>query len=81
MTIAPQGTMRILELITAQNGEITSPSEEINNKKLIGMNKTIYIAPEVEQIKVRFEENIMSAAKTNAPKMDTESADAWGEWE
>ena len=24
------------------------------------MNKTIYIAPEVEQIKVRFEENIMS---------------------
>ena len=50
-------------------------------KKLIGMNKTIYIAPEVEQIKVRFEENIMSAAKTNAPKMSTESADAWGEWE
>lgn len=24
------------------------------------MNKTIYIAPEVEQISVRFEENIMS---------------------
>ena len=50
-------------------------------KKLIGMNKTIYIAPEVEQIKVRFEENIMSAAKTNAPKMSTESADDWGVWE
>ena len=33
MTIAPQGTMRILELITAQNGEITSPTKEINNKK------------------------------------------------
>ncbi|MBR1574175.1 MAG: hypothetical protein IJ652_04940 [Bacteroidales bacterium] len=45
------------------------------------MNKTIYIAPEVEQIKVRFEENIMSAAKTNAPKMSTESADDWGDWE
>ena len=50
-------------------------------KKLIGMNKTIYIAPEVEQIKVRFEEYIMSAAKTNAPKMDTDSANDWGDWE
>ena len=46
------------------------------------MNKTIYIAPDVEQISVRFEENIMSVAeKTNAPKMSTESATDWGDWE
>ena len=82
MTIAPQGTMRILELITAQIGEITSPSEEINNKKLIGMNKTIYTAPQVEQIQVRFEENIMSVAENaSAPKMNTQSATDWGDWE
>ena len=79
MTIAPQGTMRILELITAQNGEITSPSEEINNKKLIGMNKTIYIAPEVEQISVRFEENIMSNDRLSAPAAD-DAEMINGEW-
>ena len=51
-------------------------------KKLIGMNKTIYIAPEVEQIKVRFEENIMSVAENaSAPKMNTQSATDWGDWE
>ena len=84
MTIAPQGTMRILELITAQNGEKKHPVvKTINNKKTYSMmNKTIYIAPEVEQINVRFEENIMSVAENaSAPKMNTQSAEAWGDWE
>ena len=46
------------------------------------MNKTIYSAPEVEQIKVRFEENIMSVTENaSAPKMNTQSAADWGDWE
>ena len=41
------------------------------------MKKTIYVAPDAEQITVRFEENIMSEQVPSARKMNTGSI----EWE
>ena len=47
------------------------------------MKKTIYEAPQMEQIQVRFEENIMSDVQraASAPDMTKHTADDWGEWE
>ena len=45
------------------------------------MKKTIYTAPDVEQMEIRFEENIMSAKAAAAPNMTTHNSDEWGDWE
>ena len=42
------------------------------------MNKTIYIAPAAEQIKVRFEENIMSVKSVSAASLQINSSDILG---
>lgn len=45
------------------------------------MKKTIYEAPMMEQIQVRFEQNIMSNRAASAPDMTKHTADEWGDWE
>ena len=48
------------------------------------MKKNLYFAPAVEQIEVRFEENILSVKTPTGPgKMDTtsHSASEWGDWQ
>ncbi len=46
------------------------------------MKKTIYEAPMMEQIQVRFEQNIMSNKAASAPKqMTTHDSSEWGDWE
>ena len=43
------------------------------------MNKTIYTAPDVEQMEIRFEENIMSNDRLSAPAAD-DAEMINGEW-
>jgi hypothetical protein len=45
------------------------------------MKKQNYEAPVMEQINVRFEENIMSAKANGPADMTTHNASEWGNWE
>ena len=48
------------------------------------MQKNLYIAPQAEQIQIKFEENIMSTTTPKSPaNMNTDhNADEWGDgWE
>ena len=46
------------------------------------MKKTLYEAPAVEQMNIRFEENILSNKAASSPeKMTTQESTIWGTWE
>ena len=46
------------------------------------MKKTLYEAPAVEQMNIRFEENILSNKAASSPNnMTTHTATEWGDWE
>ncbi len=46
------------------------------------MIKKNYEAPEVEQMVIRFEQNIMSTRAASSPdNMTVKGADTWGDWE
>ncbi len=45
------------------------------------MIKKNYEAPEVEQMVIRFEENIMSTRAATAPDMTKHDSSDWGDWE
>jgi hypothetical protein len=45
------------------------------------MKKQNYEAPVMEQMEIKFEENIMSAKANSPANMTTHDASEWGSWE